>query len=80
METVHKKGISVGRASVFRHLLCGNASHTFMVDQYANLTPMCKNFTFIAFSKNPEASKIGPKNNGLLSMELDYRATPSTYT
>ena len=46
METVHQKGILVGHASLFRHVLSGNSSHTFTVEQYANLTPMSKNFTF----------------------------------
>ena len=46
METVHKKGLLVGHAIFFRHVLCGNDRHTFTVEQYANLTPMCKNFTF----------------------------------
>ena len=40
METVHKKGLPVGHASMFRHVLCGNASHTFTVEQYANW-PWC---------------------------------------
>ena len=51
METVHKKGLLVGHASVFRHVLCGNTGHTFMVKQYTNLTPMCKNFTFTYWAK-----------------------------
>ena len=34
MEIVHQKGISMGRASLFRHVLCGNASHTFTIEKY----------------------------------------------
>ena len=51
IETMHKKGFLVCRASIFRHLLCGNASHSVTVEQYANLTPMCKNFTFTYWTK-----------------------------
>ena len=34
METVHKKGLSMGRASVFRHVLCGNAWKVHRTDYY----------------------------------------------
>ena len=51
METVHQKGLPMGHASIFRHVLCGNSSHTFMVEQYANLTPMCRNLTFTYWAK-----------------------------
>ena len=51
METVHQNGISVGHASMFRHVPCANASHIFTVEQYEKLIPMCKNFTFINLAK-----------------------------
>ena len=50
-ETVHQKGLSMVHATLFRHVLCGNASHTFTVEQYENLNPMCKNFTFNYWAK-----------------------------
>ena len=34
METVHKKGLLVGRASAFRHVLCGNAWKVHRTDYY----------------------------------------------
>ena len=64
METVHKKGLPVGCASVFRHVLCGNASHTFMVEQYVNLTPHVQKLDIHLLSKTL-VSKIDRKNNSL---------------
>ena len=36
----------MGHANMFRNVPCGNASHMFMVKEFAKLTPMCKIFTF----------------------------------
>ena len=44
METMHQKGLPVGCASMFQHVLCGNSSHTFMVEQYANFTEQNPSF------------------------------------
>ena len=52
MESVHQNELSMGHANVFRKVPCGNASHMFTIEQYVNLTPMCKNFTF-TYSPKP---------------------------
>ena len=51
MEIVHQNRILVGHASMFRKFPCGNASHMFMVEEFAKLTPMCKNLTFPYWEK-----------------------------
>ena len=51
VEIMHKNWITMGDASVFRHVPCGNSSHMFMVEEFAKLTPMCKNFAFSYWAK-----------------------------
>ena len=40
MEIVHQKGVSMGHASGFTKVPCGNASHMFIVEEFAKLTAM----------------------------------------
>ena len=51
MEIMHPHRILVGHEGVFRHVPCGNVSHTLMVKEFAKMSPMYKNFAFPYWEK-----------------------------